>query len=96
MVGTTYSTEESSAGKSFKTNRRTPFSKVAGMPTEPIHGYILMGNYHLQLETWQANRSRAMQRLNLSYGAVNAAIARFERRLKIDRDLQKKLKKIAN
>jgi hypothetical protein len=25
----------------------------------------------------------------------NAAIARFERRLKIDRDLQKKLKKIA-
>jgi hypothetical protein len=29
------------------------------------------------------------------YPAVNAAIARFERRLKIDRDLQKKLKKIA-
>jgi hypothetical protein len=29
------------------------------------------------------------------YPAVNAAISRFERRLKIDRDLQKKLKKIA-
>jgi hypothetical protein len=29
------------------------------------------------------------------YPAVNAAIGRFERRLKIDRDLQKKLKKIA-
>jgi hypothetical protein len=29
------------------------------------------------------------------YPAVNAAIARFERRLKIDPDLQKKLKKIA-
>jgi predicted component of type VI protein secretion system len=55
-----------------------------------------MGNrYHLQLETRQANLSRAMQRLNLSYGAVNAAIARFEPRLKIDRDLQEKLKKIA-
>jgi REP-associated tyrosine transposase len=61
-----------------------------------IHGYVLMGNhYHLQLETRQANLSRAMQRLNLSYGAVNAAIARFEPRQKIDRDLQEKLKKIA-
>ena len=29
------------------------------------------------------------------YPAVNAAIGRFERRLKIDRDLQEKLKKIA-
>ena len=35
-----------------------------------IHGYVLMGNhYHLQLETPQANLSRAMQWLNLSYGA---------------------------
>ena len=35
-----------------------------------IHGYVLMGNhYHLQLETRQANLSRAMQWLNLSYGA---------------------------
>jgi hypothetical protein len=29
------------------------------------------------------------------YPAVNAAIARFERRLKIDRHLQKKFKQIA-
>jgi hypothetical protein len=28
------------------------------------------------------------------YPAVNAAIARFERRLKVDRDLQKKFKKV--
>jgi hypothetical protein len=28
------------------------------------------------------------------YPVVNAAIARFERRLKIDRDLQKKFKKV--
>jgi len=35
-----------------------------------IHAYVLMGNhYHLQLETPQANLSRAMQWLNLSYGA---------------------------
>jgi putative transposase len=35
-----------------------------------IHGYVLMGNhYHLQLQTPQANLSRAMQWLNLSYGA---------------------------
>jgi putative transposase len=35
-----------------------------------IHTYVLMGNhYHLQLETPQANLSRAMQWLNLSYGA---------------------------
>jgi len=35
-----------------------------------IHGYVLMGNhYHLQLETPQANLSRAMQWLNLSYSA---------------------------
>jgi hypothetical protein len=31
----------------------------------------------------------------VEYPAVNAAITRFERRLKIDPDLQKKLKKIA-
>jgi len=29
------------------------------------------------------------------YPAVNAAIARFEKRLKIDRELQKKIKKVA-
>jgi hypothetical protein len=29
------------------------------------------------------------------YPAVNAAIARFEKSLKIDRDLQKKFKKVA-
>jgi len=29
------------------------------------------------------------------YSAVNAAIARFEKRLKIDRDLQQKIKKVA-
>jgi putative transposase len=35
-----------------------------------IHGYALMGNhYHLQLQTPQANLSRAMQWLTLSYGA---------------------------
>jgi putative transposase len=35
-----------------------------------IHAYVLMGNhYHLQLETPQANLSRAMQWLNLSYAA---------------------------
>src|SRR5258708_18366719 len=35
-----------------------------------IHAYVLMGNhYHLQLETPEANLSRAMQWLNLSYGA---------------------------
>jgi putative transposase len=35
-----------------------------------IHGYVLMGNhYHLQVQTPQANLSRAMQWLNLSYGA---------------------------
>jgi putative transposase len=35
-----------------------------------IHGYVLMGNhYHLQLQTPQANLSRVMQWLNLSYGA---------------------------
>jgi putative transposase len=35
-----------------------------------IHAYVLMGNhYHLQIETPQANLSRAMQWLNLSYGA---------------------------
>jgi REP element-mobilizing transposase RayT len=35
-----------------------------------VHAYALMGNhYHLQLETPQANLSRAMQWLNLSYGA---------------------------
>ena len=35
-----------------------------------VHAYALMGNhYHLQLETPQANLSRAIQRLNLSYGA---------------------------
>jgi putative transposase len=35
-----------------------------------IHAYVLMGNhYHLQVETPQANLSRAMQWLNLSYGA---------------------------
>jgi REP-associated tyrosine transposase len=35
-----------------------------------IHGYVLMGNhYHLQLETPQANLSRTMLWLNLSYGA---------------------------
>ncbi len=32
---------------------------------------------------------------SFEHPAVNAAIARFERRLKMDRDLQKKLKKIA-
>ena len=31
----------------------------------------------------------------LEYPAVNAAIARFEKRLKIDRELQKKIKKVA-
>jgi AmiR/NasT family two-component response regulator len=31
----------------------------------------------------------------LEYPAVNAAIARFEKRLKIDRELQKKLKRVA-
>jgi hypothetical protein len=31
----------------------------------------------------------------VEYPAVNAAIARFERRLKSDRDLQKKFKKVA-
>jgi len=35
-----------------------------------VHAYVLMGNhYHLQLETPRANLSRAMQWLNLSYGA---------------------------
>jgi REP element-mobilizing transposase RayT len=35
-----------------------------------IHAYVLMGNhYHLQLQTPQANLGRAMQWLNLSYGA---------------------------
>jgi putative transposase len=35
-----------------------------------IHGYVLMGNhYHLQIQTPQANLSRVMQWLNLSYGA---------------------------
>jgi REP-associated tyrosine transposase len=35
-----------------------------------VHGYVLMGNhYHLQIETPKANLSRAMQWLNLSYGA---------------------------
>jgi AmiR/NasT family two-component response regulator len=29
------------------------------------------------------------------YPAVNAAIARFEKRLKIDRELRKKIKKVA-
>ena len=33
-----------------------------------IHGYALMANhYHLQIETPQANLSRAIQRLNVSY-----------------------------
>jgi hypothetical protein len=31
----------------------------------------------------------------VEYPAVNAAIARFQRRLKTDRDLQKKFKKVA-
>src|ERR1700722_8022910 len=36
-----------------------------------IHGYVLMGNhYHLQLQTPQANLSRAIQWLNLSYRAL--------------------------
>jgi hypothetical protein len=30
------------------------------------------------------------------YPAVNAAIARFGKRLKIDRELQRKIKKVAN
>src|SRR3954453_17534137 len=35
-----------------------------------LHAYVLMGNhYHLQLETPQTNLSRAMQWLNLAYGA---------------------------
>jgi REP element-mobilizing transposase RayT len=35
-----------------------------------VHAYVLMGNhYHLQVETPQANLSRAMQWLNLSYAA---------------------------
>jgi putative transposase len=35
-----------------------------------VHAYVLMGNhYHLQFETPQANLSRAMQWLNLPYGA---------------------------
>jgi putative transposase len=46
---------------------------LACLPTRfkiRIHGYVLMGNhYHLQLQTPQANLSRAMQWLNLSYGA---------------------------
>jgi putative transposase len=33
-----------------------------------VHGYVLMPNhYHLQVETPQANLSRAMQWLNVSY-----------------------------
>jgi hypothetical protein len=35
-----------------------------------VHAYVLMGNhYHLQLEAPQVDLSRAMQWLNLSYGA---------------------------
>jgi REP-associated tyrosine transposase len=35
-----------------------------------LHAYVLMGNhYHLQVETPQANLSRAMQWLNMSYAA---------------------------
>jgi Transposase IS200 like len=33
-----------------------------------IHGYVLMANhYHLQVETPEANLSRAIQRVNMSY-----------------------------
>jgi len=48
-----YSTEESSAGKSFQINRRTShFLKLLGrLPSRfalRIHGYVLMGNrYHI-------------------------------------------------
>src|SRR6202140_3767800 len=46
---------------------------LGGLPSRfgvRIHGYVLMGNhYHLQLQTPEANLSRAMQWLNLSYGA---------------------------
>ena len=74
-VGIMYSTGEWNAGKSFLRMVERTFSRTAGLVLPSrfgirIHGYVLMGNhYHLQLQTPQANLSRAMQWLNLSYGA---------------------------
>jgi hypothetical protein len=61
-------------GKSFAAQRRTFILELLGcLPNRlgvRIHAYVLMGNhYYLRLETPQANLSRGMQWLNLSYGA---------------------------
>ena len=73
-----------------------------------LHGYALMGNhYHLQLESREANLSKALHWLNVSYSvslkelgqlaggihhnAVGIAIRRFTQRLQSDRTLLEKV-----
>src|SRR5882757_9538164 len=57
----------------FKSSNVTAISLklLSGLPKRfgvRIHGYVLMANhYHLQIETPQANLSRAIQWLNVSY-----------------------------
>ncbi len=58
-----------------------------------VHAYVLMGNrYHLIVRTPKANLSPAVQWLNVAagrmdYGAVAAAIRRFEGKIAKDRGL---------
>jgi hypothetical protein len=69
-------------------------SKLPDQFAVKIHGYVLMANhYHLQIETQNANLSDLGNTAGeVDYPAVSAALSRFEKRLKIDRELQRKLK----